>query len=165
MVKMGVFLAYKNYEIISVATGKVHVFKFHQRCPRANGRGYQTILNIPLFETQTSKIFFRYLLLVPPLATSFECSNFLRILDRASNLSILTLVSTWSLCTLSTCTIVVCQSFKTLFDHGSKRIKIGNFRKFFELQYVKVVHQKQASIKLRQAVGQYCKTSLPRGQF
>ena len=88
---MGVFLAYKNYEIISVATGKVHVFKFHQRCPRANGRGYQTILNIPLFETQTSKIFFRYLLLVPPLATSFECSNFLRILDRASNLSILTL--------------------------------------------------------------------------
>ena len=130
MVKMGVFLAYKNYEIISVATGKVHVFKFHQRCLRANGRAnfeYPTICNTDI------NFFSKYLLLGPPLATSFECSNFLRILDRASNLSILTLVSTWSLCTLSTCTIVVCQSFKTLFDHGSKRIKIGNFRKFFEL--------------------------------
>ena len=45
---MGVFLAYKNYEIISVATGKVHVFKFHQRCLRANGRAnfeYPTICN------------------------------------------------------------------------------------------------------------------------
>ena len=88
MVKMGVFLAYKNYEIISVATGKVHVFKFHQRCLRANGRAnfeYPTICNTDI------KIFFQVSIAWAPLATSFECSNFLRILDRASNLSILTL--------------------------------------------------------------------------
>ena len=88
MVKMGVFLAYKNYEIISVATGKVHVFKFHQRCLRANGRAnfeYPTICN-----TDIKKIF-QVSIAWTPLATSFECSNFLRILDRASNLSILTL--------------------------------------------------------------------------
>ena len=85
---MGVFLAYKNYEIISVATGKVHVFKFHQRCLRANGRAnfeYPTICNTDI------KFFFQVSIAWAPLATSFECSNFLRILDRASNLSILTL--------------------------------------------------------------------------
>ena len=63
MVKMGVFLAYKNYEIISVATGKVHVFKFHQRCLRANGRAnfeYPTICNTDI------NFFSKYLLLGPP---------------------------------------------------------------------------------------------------
>ena len=49
IVKYGIFLHFKNYEIISVVTGHVHVFKFPQSCLCANPRPRINRLCMPNF--------------------------------------------------------------------------------------------------------------------